>query len=126
MASYGHFVAACGFEYHGPQGYMALSPRITPDDFKAPFTCAEGWGSYRQTCDAQHATYTVSPAWGRLHMKTLAIDVPAEKKVTTADLTLAGKRIAHDVRQEGRRVTLTLEQKTVIDAGKSIEAVLGW
>ena len=35
MASYAVFLAACGYEYHGPKGYLAFAPRIQPDDFRA-------------------------------------------------------------------------------------------
>jgi len=29
MASYGVFLAACGFEYHGPHGHIGFAPRLT-------------------------------------------------------------------------------------------------
>src|SRR6185369_11236940 len=48
MASYGIFLAAAGFEHHGPQGHIGFAPRVTPEDFRAAFTTAEGWGSYSQ------------------------------------------------------------------------------
>ena len=46
MASYGVFLAACGYEYHGPKGHLAFAPRLTPEDFRAAFTAAEGWGRF--------------------------------------------------------------------------------
>jgi len=45
MASYGVFIAACGFRYHGPKGRIDLAPRIAADRFRAAFTAAEGWGT---------------------------------------------------------------------------------
>ena len=48
MASYGVFLAACGFEYHGPKGHLGFAPRLGPDDFRAAFTSAEGWGTIAQ------------------------------------------------------------------------------
>ena len=38
MASYGVYLAACGYEYHGPQGHLGFAPRLTPEDFRAAFT----------------------------------------------------------------------------------------
>ena len=31
MASYGVFLAACGYEYHGPKGVSRFAPRLTPE-----------------------------------------------------------------------------------------------
>jgi hypothetical protein len=47
-ASYSLFLAACGFSYNGPAGIIGFDPRISPEDFKAAFTAAQGWGSYQQ------------------------------------------------------------------------------
>ena len=44
MASYGVYLAACGFEYHGPKGHIGFAPRISPENFRCAFTSAEGWG----------------------------------------------------------------------------------
>ncbi len=47
MASYGALIAISGFTYNGPHGAIGFAPRLTPENFKAPFTAAEGWGSYQ-------------------------------------------------------------------------------
>ena len=69
MASYGLLLAVSGFDYHGPKGYMAFNPKINPDNFKAPFTTANGWGSFSQvsengaqinTLAIQHGTVKLS------------------------------------------------------------------
>ena len=48
MMGFGVYLAACGYEYHGPKGHLGFAPRIHPEDFRAAFTAAEGWGLYRQ------------------------------------------------------------------------------
>lgn len=40
LASYGSFLAACGFEYDGPVGLVGFDPAIHPENCRAPFTAA--------------------------------------------------------------------------------------
>ncbi len=47
-ASYSLFLAACGFSYNGPAGIIGFDPKIGPEHFKAPFTAAQGWGTFEQ------------------------------------------------------------------------------
>jgi len=48
LASWGVFLALCGFHCDGPAGVLAFAPRLRPEDFAAAFTGPEGWGLYRQ------------------------------------------------------------------------------
>ena len=50
MASYGAYLAACGYRYNGPEAKLAFGPKISPEDFRAAFTTAEGWGRCRFRC----------------------------------------------------------------------------
>ncbi|MFD1049598.1 hypothetical protein ACFQ1S_30760, partial [Kibdelosporangium lantanae] len=38
MMGYGVYLAACGYEHHGPRGHLGFAPRIRPEDFRAAFT----------------------------------------------------------------------------------------
>jgi non-lysosomal glucosylceramidase len=77
MASYGLFTAACGYEYHGPKGYLAFAPRVTPEDFRAAFTSAEGWGRFSQKITGLQQTASLEIKWGKLRLKTLGLAVKA-------------------------------------------------
>ena len=65
MASYGTFLAACGYEYHGPKGHIGFAPRLSPDDFKAAFTAAEGWGTFSQQRKGGKQVHTLAVAVGQ-------------------------------------------------------------
>lgn len=47
-ASYSVFLAACGFIYDGPDGRIGFAPKIQPENFRTPFTAADGWGTFSQ------------------------------------------------------------------------------
>jgi hypothetical protein len=77
MASYGVYLAACGFEYHGPKGYLEFDPRVSPQDFRAAFTSAEGWGAFSQKITGTQKTAALEIKWGKLRLNTLALAAEA-------------------------------------------------
>jgi len=88
MASYGIFLAACGFEYHGPDGRLGLAPRLTPEHFQAAFTSAEGWGTYAQKMDGANVAVDLTVRWGTLRLRSLSLAVAG--KPTSVSVTVNG------------------------------------
>lgn len=70
MASYGVFLMATGYEYHGPKGLLGFAPRLQPENFRCAFTAAEGWGAYSQRQQGDAWTAEVALKWGRLRLAT--------------------------------------------------------
>ena len=69
MASYGTFLSACGYQYNGPKGILGFSPKMTPGNFKAAFTTAEGWGIYAQTMKGNQLHARLNLKFGKLQLK---------------------------------------------------------
>lgn len=122
MASYGVFLAACGFEYHGPKGHIGFAPRLTPDDFKAAFTSAEGWGTYRQKVENARHEAEIALKWGVLHLRSLSF--PAPKHLDTVTVTVADRETAstHHVHED--RCVITLNEPIHLHAGEAISIVM--
>jgi uncharacterized protein (DUF608 family) len=73
-ASYSLFLAACGFSYNGPEGVIGFDPKIGPEDFKAPFTAAEGWGTFEQKLTPENGwSATIRVAHGRLSLNEIRL-----------------------------------------------------
>jgi non-lysosomal glucosylceramidase len=125
MAGYGVFLAACGYEYHGPKGHLGFAPRLSPDDFRAPFTAAEGWGTFTQKREGKTQKQTVALRWGRLRVKTLAFELPADAKAARVGVRVAGKALDVEFTQEGRRVTVALPADTEVKEGQAVEVEVG-
>jgi hypothetical protein len=121
MASYGVYVAACGFEYHGPKQHIGFAPRLTHENFKCAFTSAEGWGSFAQKLEGGKLTAEISMRWGSLNLKTIALE---NKLGHSAKVFLAGQALAVHSQREGKRVLLTLENPVQISAGEKFEITL--
>ena len=90
MASYGTFITACGFQYHGPKGCMQFNPAIAADNFRAPFTAAEGWGTYEQQRTGALFTAQMQVNYGRLILKEWGVALKHNHAVSKAEVTLNG------------------------------------
>jgi len=93
MASYGTFITACGFTYHGPKGYIGFNPAFGADDFIAPFTAAEGWGTYAQQRKGALFTAQLEVKYGTLRLKEWAVALKDNRQITRAALKLEGKNV---------------------------------
>ena len=105
MASYGVFIAACGFEYHGPKQHIGFAPKLTPENFKAAFTAAEGWGSLSQSRTGKTQINRIEVKWGGLRLKTLAFELPPGTTLKAATVSVGTQqthRQSHPNRPAGR------------------------
>ena len=111
MASYGVFLAACGFEYDGPAGHIGFKPRMVEDGrFKAAFTCAEGWGSFEQVA----GNAKISVHYGRLTIKTLSLRLQGNSSVAKTSHGDAS------LERSGKDVTLSFEKPVTLAAGEAL------
>jgi hypothetical protein len=124
MMSYGVFLAVSGYEYHGPKGHLGFSPRMTPENFRAPFTAAEGWGTFSQRRDAASQSESIELKWGRLRVRTLAFTTHPGTTATRLSVNAAGKPVEAALKTAGNRVVITLTADLIIGAGQSIEVTL--
>lgn len=124
MMSHAVYLAMCGYEHHGPKGHLGFAPRIRPEDFRAAFTAAEGWGLYRQERRGRRQTSTVEVRHGRVRVATLALDVHGEPVNV---MVRAGRgrpqRPRHATREDGR-LLLTLDRPVVASVGASLEVTV--
>jgi non-lysosomal glucosylceramidase len=124
MASYGVFLGLCGFAYHGPKGYFGFAPRITPDDFRAAFTAAQGWGAIEQEREVGTQRNRIEVAWGSLSVRTLAFELPAEASLRSTKVDCSGRDVAHRAVQDGQRVTINLLENCVVAEGDILQVAL--
>ncbi len=124
MASYGVFLAACGYAYHGPKGYLAFAPRLTPEQFRAPFTVAEGWGTFSQHRDETSQSETLELKWGKLRLRSLAFELPQNVRPKDVNVLLNGVAVQAKQRMEGNRAIVQFSSETMLQAGGKLSIVL--
>ena len=122
MASFGVFLAACGYEYHGPKGRLAFAPRVHPEDFRAAFVTAKGWGSFSQKTAAGGQNAAIELKWGSLMLRSLTVATP--KAWTTAGVRLNDRIVPASHRLEAGRLTVEFAADMRLVAGDRLAMVL--
>jgi uncharacterized protein (DUF608 family) len=125
MAGYGVFLAACGFEYHGPKGHIGFAPRLTPDDFRAPFTAAEGWGTFAQQRLPKEQRATIEVKWGQLRLRSVALAPPEKKEPRAVAVIVNGKAAEAKAALDGERLLVTLGAEVTLRAGERLTVTVG-
>ncbi|RYG37142.1 hypothetical protein EON81_07545 [bacterium] len=125
MAAYGVFLAVCGFRYHGPKGEIAFAPRITPEEFRAPFTVAEGWGTYAQARTASSFTASLALRSGQLRLTSLRFELADGHEGSSISVKLARKAIDSQTFQKGSRIEVLFDAPLSIQAGEDVRVEIG-
>lgn len=123
MASYGTFITACGYEYHGPKGYIRFAPRIGAENFKAPFTAAEGWGTYEQKISGNKQQHSFAVKYDNLKLNTVSIN--KTNKASSVTARLGGRNIPATFIQENEVVKVNLTNPVNIEEGEVLEVFVG-
>ena len=121
MASHGVFVSVCGFEHHGPEGYIGFAPRLTPENFRAPFIAAEGWGTFAQQREGRAQVETLRLNYGQLKLKRMAFGLAGGKRAASARVTLDGAELEAVHRMAEDRVEIRLADAATVRAGQTLE-----
>jgi hypothetical protein len=122
MASYGVFLAACGFEYDGPAGHIGFAPRITPEHFKAAFTAAEGWGSYSQEISVKGMTAELAVKWGSVTLESFSLATTKNPKLVA--VTCNGEEIGASLKTADGKTTVTFRDPLTIATDKTLKISL--
>lgn len=123
MASYGVYLAACGFEYHGPKGHLGFAPRLKPQDFKAAFTAAEGWGSFSQQLNAENMKCRFALHWGRLSLNTIALEVPPPLG-NSIQASLGQAPLSATTVRTGNRLLVSFNSRISLHQGQSLDIIV--
>jgi hypothetical protein len=117
MASYGVYLAACGFTCDGPEATVRFEPRLTPEDFKCAFTTAAGWGTFAQTKGASSKA-ELKLEWGKLKVSRLVL---GSFKSGGAVARLNGKALPCRGNATDEGWVVAFEPPAVLSAGDSLE-----
>ncbi len=109
MSSYGAFVAASGFTYHGPKGIIGFDPKIQPANFKSAFVTAKGWGNFSQIRETKLQTNELDVKYGQLKLNQFELRVEKGKKVDSIQTFVDRKPIHNKFTQIENKIIVELD-----------------
>lgn len=124
MASYGTFITASGFQYHGSKGYIRFAPAWNADDFKSAFIAAEGWGTYSEQKKNDTRVYTIVVKHGLLQLQAMRFEKSINSDVEKIDVSLGKKRLACNFELHGDTVLITLDKKISVPVSQVLMVVI--
>jgi hypothetical protein len=124
MASYGALIAISGFEYSGPERHIGFAPRLTPENFKAPFTAAEGWGGYSQKISGGTLRAELSVKHGKVPLGSISLVPPSAKVPHKVSAALDGKSLAASLSEKGGSALVAFDPEITVDAGQKLEVTI--
>jgi len=126
MASHGVFVSICGFEHHGPKGHIGFVPRLTPENFRAPFIASEGWGTFSQKRNEKQQVSSLHLAYGKLRLAQMAFALPEGETPKKVSVEVKGKSVASGFAREGDRLLVRMPKMITLEAGQMIRVEQKW
>jgi non-lysosomal glucosylceramidase len=128
LASWGCLLALTGFLYDGPAGRLGFAPRWRPEDFRAFFSAAEGWGSLSQKRGDGRQEDQVAVKHGRVVLRELVLEVPENVTVKEARVAVGDRTVPADRKatSEKRQVVLSLGGPVTVEAGQTLAVNLRW
>ncbi len=124
MAAYGIFIAVCGFEYHGPKGVLGFSPKISPDNFKAPFVTAESWGSFTQKMLNGNQVAEIELLYGKLELNEFSVDQLKGFITSKVAVFIDGNSVRATLHKVCSKCTVVFDEKTILKSGQQMTVTL--
>jgi uncharacterized protein (DUF608 family) len=118
MASYGTFITACGFEYHGPKGYIRFAPKWNKENFKAPFTAAAGWGSYAQGIKDGKQFHRIEVKYGLLQLQTISLEIINAQKPRSVMAMMGIQKIAAKYKLDGSNLLIEFAKPVTVQTNQ--------
>lgn len=120
MASYGTFITACGFEYHGPKSYIRFAPKWDKEDFKAPFVTAKGWGSYSQKIQGGKQVHRFEVKNGALRLQKISLQKTGERPAKKATAFIGAQKVQLNYQQKGNDILLGFLKPLTIQTNETL------
>jgi non-lysosomal glucosylceramidase len=125
MSSYSLLPAVEGLAYDGPAGRLRFTPRLQPQNLRAFFAGAEGYGTLAQIRSEGRQVDEIKLARGRLRLRQWELEVPAGLAGSTVSVTLRDTLVPVQVVRGALQLVLTFPVDLVLGPGDVLRVTIG-
>ncbi len=120
MSSWLLLEAAQGYRYDAAEQSLGLGPKMTPEDFRAFFITAAGWGSFSQIVSNGQQQVRLSLKWGELALRRLELEIAPGVRAENVEVAMPAT-----TEQSDGRVVIKFAEAVGLKAGDTIEVRIG-
>ncbi len=120
MSVWSILLAAQGFIYDGPAGVIGFKPIWKPNNHVSFFTGAEGYGLFHQKIVGDIQTDRIAIKSGRLRLKRLIFELPENRKMLNATVSLGSRKLKAECREIGKEVVIEMSDELLLSSGESL------
>jgi len=102
---------------------IGFAPKIQPQNFKAPFTAAEGWGTFSQEIKGKVMNAALKLSWGKLALKSIRL-VPIGFTPSQVEVFYEKQQLPVDLGLIDGAATIDLSERATIETGTTLEIKL--
>jgi len=124
MSSWSLLLAAEGYVYDGPRGLLGFRPRLSPQDFRALFTAAGGWGTFTQRRQGSRQVETIRVEYGSLRLRELLFQPPGPAAPRDVSVLVDARRVEANWKAEGDEVHIALRDGLHLERGETLQIII--
>lgn len=123
MASYGAYLAMCGYQYDGPDGKLAFGPKMQQENFRAAFTTAQSWGSFSQKREGNQQSASLDIRYGTLELQEFTLEQIEGTQAKSAEVSVDGKKVEVSLNNNQGRLTVSFKDGLQLIEGQTLDLV---
>ena len=104
----------------GLAAHIKFSPAWNTANFKAPFTSANGWGTYAQKKTGTRQLHTLHLKYGELKLQELAFTKIGSGSVKRVSVMLGTQHIPVQLKQNGAELRITINKKISVKTNERL------
>jgi len=126
MSSWALLEAASGYLHDASKGLIEFAPRIRPENFKAFFATATGWGNYSQRIKDRAMTASLAVSWGIVTLRELRLACDSDPDVIANVVAKVGRRsIPLSAKKTRSGLAVRFIEPIEIGEGQSLKISIG-